>query len=147
MTMTFMAITFEALTFISGIVTAIGDGGSALYHMLASANSPVTDKVADKVAEIAGVDSSVLSQHFEGLKAYIIENFGESGLYASYIAVAAISVFVLSKLFKISFSILKLVVVPSVALAFLAAFFLPQNFFHFLPVTVSLFSVLLLFRG
>ncbi len=134
---------YGALTLFKGVITTLGDTSRGLYSALVSADSPVVEKVA----EYSGVDSSVVGQYFEGVKGYILENFGESGLYASYIATAAIIIFVLSKLFKLSFAILKLVVVPSVALAFVATFFLPQSFFHFLPVTVSLFSVLLLFRG
>lgn len=137
---------FATLMTVRGFVDALTDGASALYnayYALLSAKSPIVEKVAD----FSGVDSSVVSQYFEAVKAWIVERFGESGLYAAYIATAAIVIFVLSKLFKISFSILKLVVVPSVALAFAATFFLPYNFFYFLPVTVSLFSVLLLFRG
>ncbi len=139
----FEAVVNGTLMLFRGIVTTLADTSRGLYSALISADSPVVDKVA----EFAGIDSSVLGQYFEGAKTYILENFGESGLYATYIALAAITVFVLSKLFKLSFAILKLVVVPSVALAFVATFFLPQSFFHFLPVTVSLFSVLLLFRG
>ena len=132
-----------ALTLIGGVKEWYAGGRSALT----CADSHVPGQVAEKVADITGIDSSLFGQYFESVKAFIVENFGESGLYAAYIATAAIAVFVLSKLFKISFSILKLVVVPSVALAFVATFFLPYNFFYFLPVTVSLFSVLLLFRG
>ena len=143
----FEVVTHKAITLLSGlfggILTTLADSSRSLYGSFISSDSPVVGKIA----EFAGMDSSILGQYFESIKAYILENFGEPGLYATYIAVAAIVIFVLSKLFKLSFAILKLVVVPSVALAFVATFFLPQSFFHFLPVTVSLFSVLLLFRG
>ncbi len=141
---------FTAIMTLTGareLLSAITNSAGTLYRLLMSADSKVEREVAGRVAEMAGVDSTVLTSFFESVKAFIVEHFGESGLYAAYIATAAIVIFVLSKLFKISFAILKLVVVPSVALAFAATFFLPYNFFHFLPVTVSLFSVLLLFRG
>ena len=53
----------------------------------------------------------------------ILNNFGENGLYASYIAVAAILLFVLAKLAKLAFVTAKYLVVPSVALAFAGSFF------------------------
>lgn len=101
----------------------------------------------EKVAEVSGTDTSSLMAVFLTAKEFILENFGPAGLTAAYITTAALVVFVLAKVFKISFAILKLVVIPSIALAFVATFFLPYNFFYFLPVTVSLCSVLLLFRG
>ncbi len=131
----------------SALIAGVREWSTGGRFILTSADSHGAGQVVEKVAGITGIDSSLLGQYFESARAFIVEHFGESGLYAAYITTAAIVVFVLSKLFKISFSILKLVVVPSVALAFVATFFLPYNFFYFLPVTVSLFSVLLLFRG
>ncbi len=154
-----MLATFMTFTGVKGILTTLGDNTIGFYRAFLSADSPATEKivekvaeqisekVSEKVAELAGVDSSFLTELFESVKTFIVDRFGEPGLYAAYIATAAITLFILTKLFKISFAILKLVVVPSIALAFAATLVLPQNFFYFLPVTVSLFSILLLFRG
>lgn len=99
------------------------------------------------VADFTGVDTSALVSVIQGATEFILNQFGESGVYAAYIALAAITILALGKLLKFSFSILKFVALPSVALAFVASIFLPQNFMYFLPVTVSLSSVFLLFRS
>ena len=77
----------------------------------------------------------------------ILNNFGENGLYASYIAVAAILLFVTAKLAKLAYSAAKYLVLPSVVLAFAGSFFMPMSFTALLPVTVAACSLILLFRG
>lgn len=76
----------------------------------------------------------------------ILDQFGQNGLYAAYISCGAIALFVLVKILKLTFTILRVVVLPSVALAFVGSFFLPVSFYYLLPVTVSLSSVWLVFR-
>ena len=100
-----------------------------------------------KFAELIGVNSSEIIKALTGAEHFILQHFGQTGVYAAYITLAAITIYVLSKLLKLSFAILKYVVVPSVALAFVGSLFLPFSFFYMLPVTLSLSSVALLFRG
>ncbi len=99
------------------------------------------------LADVTGFDTSGIVSVIQSATEFIVGQFGEPGLYAAYIALAAITIVALGKLLKLSFAIVKFVALPSVALAFVASIFLPQNFMYFLPVTVSLSSVFLLFRS
>lgn len=99
----------------------------------------LADDAARRVDEYSGVIGSV--------QRLIVEHFGQNGLYAAYIVVAAILLLVAAKLAKITFSTLKYVVVPSLALAFLGSFFVPYSFVALLPVTVTCCSLVLLFKG
>jgi hypothetical protein len=95
----------------------------------------------------AGATADQYSGLLGTAKGFILQNFGQGGLIAAYIAVAAMVVFLVSRLAKITFSTLKYMVIPSVALAFVGSFFLPYSFFALLPVTVTASSLFLLFRG
>ena len=81
------------------------------------------------------------------VKSFILEHFGQNGLYASYIVVAALGLFLLSLLARLTFSTLKYLVVPSVVLAFAGSLFAPYSFVALLPVTVSVCSLFLIFKG
>jgi len=82
-----------------------------------------------------------------GAKAYIIDHFGETGLIATYIALAVLVLFVVSRLAKLTFSAVKYLVIPALALAFLASLFSPYSFAAALPVSVTICSLFLLFKG
>ncbi len=106
--------------------------------LLAQAKA-IADDAARRVDEYSGVIGSV--------QRLIVEHFGQNGLYAAYIVLAAIVLLIVAKLAKITFSTLKYVVIPSVALAFLGTFFVPYSFPALLPVTVTFCSLFLLFKG
>ncbi len=99
----------------------------------------LADEATARAEEYSGVIGTA--------KGYIIEHFGETGLIAAYIALAAIALFVISRLAKLTFSTLKYLVVPAIALAFLASFVLPYSLAITLPVSVTLCSLVLLFKG
>ena len=96
-------------------------------------------------------DASVKADEYSGvigsIQQLIVEHFGQNGLYAAYIALAALILFVVSKLAKLTFSTLKFLILPSLALAFAGSFFVPYSFLALLPVTVAVCSLFLLFRG
>jgi hypothetical protein len=100
-------------------------------------------QVADRATVTADGFSGVLSS----VKGFILENFGQHGLIASYLVITVIILLVVSKLAKITFSTLKYLIVPALGLAFLATLFLPYSFAAVLPVSVTLCSLFLLFRG
>ncbi len=99
----------------------------------------VADRATTTVEEYSGALGSV--------KSFIVEHFGQHGLIAAYLVVTVIILLVVSKLAKITFSTLKYLVIPAVGLAFLTTLFLPYSFVAVLPVTVTLCSLFLLFRG
>jgi hypothetical protein len=107
-------------------------------------------KLVSQIQDIsrqAGATAEQYSGVFGSAKGFILENFGQSGLIAAYIAVAALAVFLISRLAKITFSTLKYMIIPAAALAFVGSFFLPYSFFALLPVTVTASSLILLFKG
>lgn len=97
------------------------------------------DQASLKADEYSGLVTE--AQHL------IVEYFGQTGLYAAYIVVAALTLFVLSKLVKLTFATLKYLVLPAFVLAFAGSFFVPYTFMSLLPVTVSVCSLVLLFKG
>lgn len=101
--------------------------------------SDLTDRASQKADEYSGVIGST--------RELIIEHFGDNGLIAAYIALAVLVLFIVSRLMKLSFSALKYLVIPSIALAALATFVTPFSFFVALPVTVTVCSLVLLFKG
>lgn len=102
---------------------------------------------AKQLVEKASASAEEYSGLFAEIKGMIVSNFGENGLIAAYIGVAAFLLFIISRLAKITFSTLKYMVIPAVALAFVGSFLLPYSFFALLPVTVTASSLFLLFRG
>ncbi len=100
-------------------------------------------QVADDAAKRADEYSGVLGS----IQGVIIEHFGQNGLYAAYILAACFILFIVSKLAKMTFSTLKYLIVPAVILAFVGSLFVPYSFPALLPVTVTVCSLFLLFRG
>jgi len=96
-------------------------------------------------------DATARASEYSGVvgtaRQYIVDNFGQSGLIAAYIVFAVLVLFVVSRLAKLTFSAVKYLVVPAVALAFLASVFLPITFAVALPVSVTVCSLFLLFKG
>lgn len=81
------------------------------------------------------------------LKLFIVDTFGQNGLYAAYLVSAALIVLLASKLVGMTFAAVKYMVIPALVLAFLATIFLPYSFFAVLPVTVTVCSLFMLFKG
>ena len=78
---------------------------------------------------------------------FILDTFGQNGLYAAYIVSAALILYVGAKIATMTYSALKYLVIPSLVLAFAGSFFVPYSFVSLLPVTVSACSLFLLFKG
>jgi len=78
---------------------------------------------------------------------FIQSHFGTPGMIAAIVLSLSIVAFVVVKLLKIAFDVLRYVIVPSLAVAFIASCFLPYSFVNILPATVSLFSVILIVKG
>ena len=78
---------------------------------------------------------------------FIEEKFGTAGVIAAAILVVSIVGLLLGKVTKLSFNLVRFVVIPSVAVTFIATYFLPYSFVYILPVTVAFFSVVLMVKG
>ena len=95
--------------------------------------------------------ASVSIEHYSGLlgqvQHLIVDNFGETGLYAAYISLTAVSLLLVWKIIKLSLSALKYMVIPAVGLAFIGAFFMTYSFSSLLPITATGCSLVLLFKG
>ena len=81
------------------------------------------------------------------IKTYIVDHFGQTGLVAAGIALAVLLLFVVSRLAKLAFSAAKYLVIPALALAFLASLVLPLSFTTALPASVTICSLWLLFKS
>ena len=99
--------------------------------------------LADEASAKAGEYSGFLGE----VRHFILENFGSNGLIAAYIVLAAFIVLVVSKIAGLTFSALKFLVLPAIVLAFLASLFLPYSFFTALPITVTVCSLIMIFKG
>jgi hypothetical protein len=78
---------------------------------------------------------------------FIQSRFGIPGLIAAAILLLSVIAILTMKIVKISFDILRYVVVPSVAITFVATYFLPYSFTYILPVTVAFFSIVLIVKS
>ena len=99
--------------------------------------------LADQASAKAEQYSGVIGQ----AQGFIVDNFGQNGLYAAYVALAVLILFVVTRVAKLTFSTIKFLVIPSVALAFIASLVLPLSFAATLPVSVTVCSLFLLFKG
>lgn len=100
-------------------------------------------EMADKAAVKAHEYEGTIGQ----ARQWILDHFGQNGLLAAYVAGGVVLIVLLSRLVKIGFSAVKYLVVPSVVLAGLASYFMGLNFAVALPVTVTVCSLILLFKG
>ncbi len=78
---------------------------------------------------------------------FIEERFGTAGIIAAALLLVSIVGLILGKVTKLSFNLVRFVVIPSVAITFIATYFLPYSFVYILPVTVAFFSVVLMVKG
>jgi hypothetical protein len=107
-------------------------------ELLTKARS-VAETVTNSSGDVAGILAIA--------RDWILQNFGTNGLYAAYLVGFVLAVFVLSKAVKITFAMLKYLVVPGFGLALVGSFVLPYSFFFLLPITITGCSLLLLFKG
>jgi len=84
---------------------------------------------------------------FMAARLFIEEKFGTPGLIAAGILLAVIIMVIISKVVKLSFDIVRFVIIPSVAVTFIGTYFLPYSFVYILPVTVAFFSIVLIIKG
>ncbi len=80
-------------------------------------------------------------------RTFIESRFGTPGLIAAALLMVSIIGLILSKVVKMSFDIVRYVVVPAVAVTFIGTYFLPFSFVYILPVTVAFFSIILIIKG
>lgn len=99
--------------------------------------------VADQAIEAA---KSVLSAAGT-LQQWILDQFGQNGLYAAYFVGLVLGVFLTIQIVRITFATLKYLVLPGVGLALIGSLILPYSFFFLLPITMSACSLILLFKG
>jgi hypothetical protein len=102
---------------------------------------------ARHLADRAGTHASDVSAAFVTAKQFVLDNFGDNGLMAAYVAGAVILLLVAAKLVKLGFAALKYLVLPSVILATLGSLLLGLNLTVALPITVAACSLLLLFKA
>ena len=100
--------------------------------------------------ELESTVSRVVADHhqvIDPIRQFIVAHFGQNGLYAAYLLVAAGAALVVYKLIKLSFELLLFVVLPAAIVAFGLTFVLPFSFFHLMPATTALFTLGLVLRN
>lgn len=83
---------------------------------------------------------------FDSVQQFIINHFGQNGLYAAYLLGAAVGALLVYKILKLSFEVILFVVLPSAISAFVLTYVLPYDFSHLLPATAALFTLGLVLR-
>ena len=110
----------------------------------------ISTELQNQLSDLAD-QASVKAEEYTGtlgsFRELIVEHFGENGLIAAYIALGVVGLFIISRVAKIGFSAVKYFVVPAVGLAVVVSFVTPYSFSVTLPITVTLCSLLLLFKG
>ena len=99
----------------------------------------ILQQAASQINEPSGLIDA--ARHF------IEEKFGTAGIIAAALLLVSIVGLILGKVTKLSFNLVRFVVIPSVAITFIATYFLPYSFVYILPVTVAFFSVVLMVKG
>jgi hypothetical protein len=102
-----------------------------------------------KAQAVTGIQSTLgsLPDNGLGLHNWLLSAFGLPTTVAIYLAAGALAVLVLLRIVKLSFDIVKWVVIPATLVALLVAWLLPVTFSHALPVAAALFSGVLLFKS
>ncbi len=80
-------------------------------------------------------------------RSWILDTFGQNGLYAAYLIGLALGLYIVMQLTKMTFAAVKYLVVPGIGLALVGSFVLPYSFFFLLPITMTGCSLILLFKG
>jgi len=83
----------------------------------------------------------------ESVKGFILGKFGTPGLIAAIVLLVSLLGLMVIKAVKLSFDVVRYVAVPSVAVTFIATYFLPYSFVYIFPVTVAFFSIILIIKG
>lgn len=97
-----------------------------------------------------GEIAKAVSKHGQALdpiRQFIVDHFGQTGLYAAYLLAAAAVLLIVYKLVKLSFELVFFIALPSVLSAFVLTFFLPYSFFYLLPATVAVFTMGLVMKN
>ena len=81
------------------------------------------------------------------LKSWISDHFGNNGLIAALIIGGVLVFYLLTQLVRLAIATIKYLVLPAIALAFLATLLLPVSFAAALPVTAVLCSIFLIFKA
>jgi hypothetical protein len=85
-------------------------------------------------------------QYLDPVRQYILDHFGQNGLYAAYFVAGVIVLAVVYRLIKLSFELVFFLAIPSVLSAFVLTYVLPYSFFYLLPATTALFTLGLVIR-
>ncbi|MFH2056866.1 MAG: hypothetical protein ABIJ61_12985 [bacterium] len=78
---------------------------------------------------------------------YLVAQLGQTATFAIYLALGAIILLALFRSFKFSFDVLRFVVVPTLAIAFVGSLLLPYSFLTIAPFAAIACSTLLFIRG
>ncbi len=78
---------------------------------------------------------------------FLIENFGQTATMAIYLALLALVLLALFRSVKFSFDLLRFVVIPTTAVAFIGTLLFPYSIVTISHYAAIVFSSVLLFKG
>lgn len=78
---------------------------------------------------------------------YLLENFGQTATLAIYLAGVALILLAVFRSVKFSFDLLRYVVIPTTAVAFIGSLVLPYSFLAIAPFAAIVFSAMLFLKG
>jgi hypothetical protein len=78
---------------------------------------------------------------------FLIENFGQTATVAIYLALLALVLLALFRSCKFSFDLLRFVLIPTTAVAFIGSLLLPFSFVTIAPFAAIVFSAVLFLKG
>lgn len=98
--------------------------------------------------DVGSLAQAVASQqrYIDPARQFILDHFGQNGLYAAYFLVGVIVLLAVYKLIKLSLELVFFVAIPSALTAFVLSYVLPYSFFYLLPATTALFTLGLVIR-
>ncbi len=88
-----------------------------------------------------------LTEKVIGIHGELVAGLGMTGTLALYLTVGTLALLVLWRMVRLSFDVIRCVVIPAVVVAFVGAWLMPFSFYHILPVSAALFSGVLLLKG
>jgi len=90
---------------------------------------------------------SSIPEQAQDFHSYLIDNCGQTITMAIYLAVVALVLLAVHRGVKLSFDLLRFVVIPTIAVGFIGSLVIPYSFFHIVPFAAIVFSTLLFLKG
>jgi len=103
----------------------------------------ILDVVLAKIMELA----SSVGVNLKGYHQMLVGQLGEEVTMGVYLCASLLMLMIVFKVFKLTFDILRFVVIPSLAVAYIVSSFFSYNFLGIAPLAGAAFSFIFLLRA